>query len=909
MSVRLYEHNQTAYESALAMLAETGKAAVVHPTGTGKSFIGFKLCEDFPDKTVCWLSPSEYIFQTQLENWQAADESSDLATDRTSAKGSDRFGILPNVRFLTYAKLIQMSSEEMEEIRPDMIVLDEFHRCGATVWGAALKSFLELHKDVPVLGLSATNIRYLDNQRDMADELFDGNIASEMTLGEAIVRGILAAPKYVMAAFVYQKELERLKSRISRTPNRAVRNTAEKYYEALRRALEKADGLDEIFRKHMDNPKGKYIVFTANIEAMRECMEHVPEWFGAVDRQPHVYSLYSPDPTTLKAFDDFKADDDKEHLRLLFCIDALNEGIHVDGVDGVILFRPTVSPTLYKQQIGRALAVGKTDTPVIFDIVNNFDGLYSIGALEEEMRAAVTYYNYSGEGDRIVAERFRVVDEVCDCRKLFNELEEALTASWDTMYACAKAYYKEHGDLDVPVRYRTPDGYSLGRWVQIQRQVRAGKMAGNLNGERVGKLDVLGMRWQSADDLSWERHYAACRKYYEEHGDLNVPGDYIAEGGMKLGSWLKAVRAYRRYGIRSGYFTQEREKLLDELGMVWNQPDYLWERNYEAARSYYEKHGNLEVPAGHVENGVKLYNWLTDLRRMYRNRTFTDSRITKEALTVWSRSGASTDNQNMQGKDGAPAGNQNAKREDGALTRNSIPNGRRGTLTDTQIAQMDALGMRWQSKADLAWDRGYAEARKYYEQHGAADASLDYVTPDGYKLGVWLSKCREKYVKGTLSDEHIAQLEAIGMAWDRSRRNDWDACFEKVKKYYLAHGNLSIPGDYIADGVWLNKWLNEQKQILLGNRKGRALTEEQKQKLATLPFAAEGAGEERWQRRYGELLRYYSAHGNSRLPVGYRDSQGQNLYVWLVNQRGYARSGRMSDKRKKLLMEVGALNA
>ncbi len=851
MGIRLYEHNQTAYESALAMLAETGKAAVIHPTGTGKSFIGFRLCEDFPDKTVCWLSPSEYIFRTQLENWQAADKSSDPATDRTTGKGSDCSGILPNVRFFTYAKLIQMSSEEMEEIRPDMIVLDEFHRCGAAVWGAALKSFLELYKGVPVLGLSATNIRYLDNQRDMADELFDGNIASEMTLGEAIVRGILAAPKYVMAAFVYQKELEKLKSRISRTPNKAVRNTAEKYYEALRRALEKADGLDEIFRKHMDNPKGKYIVFTANIEAMRECMEHVPEWFGAVDRQPHVYSLYSPDPTTLKAFDDFKADDDKEHLRLLFCIDALNEGIHVDGVDGVILFRPTASPTLYKQQIGRALAVGKTDSPVIFDIVNNFDGLYSIGALEEEMRAAVTYYNYSGEGDRIVAERFRVVDEVRDCRKLFNELEEVLTASWDTMYACAKAYYKEHGDLDVPVRYRTPDGYSLGRWVQIQRQVRAGKMAGNLSGERVEKLDALGMRWQSADDLSWERHYAACRKYYEEHGDLNVPGDYIAEGGMKLGSWLKAVRAYRRYGIRSGYFTQEREKLLDELGMVWNQPDYLWERNYEAARSYYEKHGNLEVQAGHVENGVKLYNWLADLRRMYRNRA----------------------------------------------------------LTDIQIAQMDALGMRWRSKADLAWDRGYAEARKYYEQHGAADAPFDYATPDGYKLGVWLSKCREKYAKGTLSEEHVAQLEAIGMAWDKSRKNDWDACFEKVKEYYLAHGNLSIPSDYIADGVWLNKWLNEQKQILLGNRQGRTLTEEQKQKLATLPFAAEGAGEERWQRRYGELLRYYSTHGNSRLPVGYQDSQGQNLYVWLVNQRGYARSGRMSDKRKKLLMEVGALNA
>ena len=74
MSISLFEHNQTAYNAAVSMLAEVGKAAVVHPTGTGKSFMGFKLCEDNPDKTVCWLSPSAYIFQTQLENLKKAAE-------------------------------------------------------------------------------------------------------------------------------------------------------------------------------------------------------------------------------------------------------------------------------------------------------------------------------------------------------------------------------------------------------------------------------------------------------------------------------------------------------------------------------------------------------------------------------------------------------------------------------------------------------------------------------------------------------------------------------------------------------------------------------------------------------------------------------------------------------------------
>lgn len=114
MSTFLFEHNQTAYESACEMLLATGKAAIIHPTGTGKSFIGFKLCEDNPDKRVCRLSPSEYIFKTQIENWEKA--------------GGDQ---LPNIHFYAYAKLMGMSRDELSVIEPEYIILDEFHRCGA----------------------------------------------------------------------------------------------------------------------------------------------------------------------------------------------------------------------------------------------------------------------------------------------------------------------------------------------------------------------------------------------------------------------------------------------------------------------------------------------------------------------------------------------------------------------------------------------------------------------------------------------------------------------------------------------------------------------------------------------------------------------------------------------------------
>ena len=254
MLMQLFPHNKTAYEAAVKMLAGRKKAAVIHFTGTGKSFIGSKFCEDNPDKTICWLSPSRYIYQTQIENL---------------AETSD--GYEPNnVKFYTYAKLLNMTAEEISKINPDFIILDEFHRCGAELWGAGVYAVLREYSTTPVLGLSATAIRYLYNQRNMTDEIFDGNIASEMTLGEAIVRDILSPPKYILSIFSYQKDLEKYEKRVKSAKSKAVQDAATAYLEALRRALDKAEKLDVLFDKHMTDRIGKYIVFCANFEHMQD---------------------------------------------------------------------------------------------------------------------------------------------------------------------------------------------------------------------------------------------------------------------------------------------------------------------------------------------------------------------------------------------------------------------------------------------------------------------------------------------------------------------------------------------------------------------------------------------------------------------------------------------------------------
>lgn len=98
----------------------------------------------------------------------------------------------------------------MAEIKPNIFIFDEFHRAGAQMWGQGVQRLLMIYPHVLVFGLSTTLVRYLDNRRDMAAELFESNAASEMSLGEAIARGILPAPKYVTTVEQDRHEMGRV---------------------------------------------------------------------------------------------------------------------------------------------------------------------------------------------------------------------------------------------------------------------------------------------------------------------------------------------------------------------------------------------------------------------------------------------------------------------------------------------------------------------------------------------------------------------------------------------------------------------------------------------------------------------------------------------------------------------------
>ncbi len=739
MAICLYEHNQSAYRAAEVMLSREGMAAVIHPTGTGKSFIGFKLCEDHPDKKICWLSPSKYIFATQLEN---------LAR----ASGGYRPG---NVDFITYARLMNMTDTEMGAVRPDYIILDEFHRCGASAWGQGVRRFLDLYEGVPLLGLSATAVRYLDNQRDMADELFDGHIASRMTLGEAIVRGILDPPKYVQSVYSYMDDLEKYSGKVCNIKDLKRREQAEECLEKLKRALNKAEGLDVLFDRHMTERRGKYIIFCADHEAMQDAMGKVGEWFHLIDERPHVYSLYTEDPAASQAFRRFKEDRDTERLRLLFCINALNEGVHVENVSGVILLRPTVSPVIYKQQIGRALSASRQTRPVIFDVVNNIENLYSIDAVREEMEDALIFMRASGKEREIANETFEVTGELKDCLRLFKAMEGILAVSWDMMYREAKRYYEEHGDLLPVSTYETEAGYALGRWVVTQRTNRR-KEDPSMTRERIAALERIGMDWDTAQDRTWNSFYRAAAEYYKAHGDLDIPAGYETEDGVKLGRLYRGIR--KKYV--EGKLSEERIAQLEGIGIEWDSVLVRkWMRYYGLAAEYYSKHGDLNIPYDYAADGMKVGIWISSQRESY-----------------------------------------------------GI-----GRLSKEQVRLLEGIGMSW-DRFESKWERGFQYCQRYVDGYGDINRIPEDFQIDGFKPISWLRTQRYRKRIGKLSQERIERLESIGLKWDKNQAF-WEKGYAHAMEYVKVHGSIRMPVGYVCeDGFKLKGWLNNQRTRLKGGK-------------------------------------------------------------------------------------------
>ena len=396
MNINLLPHNEEAYEKVMKALETSNRTCIIHPTGTGKSYLIAAVSENY--ERVLILAPNKFVLDQvgSVTNWH---------------EGID---------YMTYQFLNNRGLNKQY----DLIVLDEFHRAGATEWGAAVREALEAHKG-KILGTTATPIRTLDEGRNMADELFDGNVASEMTIGEAWSRGILPIPIYITGLFDFSSTASEARERITRSHYIDNKRERLEQLEQVELDWQTSQGMPSIIRKHIRRDSKRVIVFCTTVEHMNEMSNTIGKWFEQAGMNvAAVYSVCHATPSKNdEAMEAFKKDT-QEGVKIMLAVDMLNEGIHIPRVDAVIMLRRTVSRIIYKQQLGRCLTAANTGRPVVLDMVDNLNGSNVIAEIKADFEEKEREHSGASAGSEREPKRFTVYDYTQELRDVVESLTE-----------------------------------------------------------------------------------------------------------------------------------------------------------------------------------------------------------------------------------------------------------------------------------------------------------------------------------------------------------------------------------------------------------------------------------------------------------------------------------------------------
>ncbi|HEV9035396.1 MAG TPA: Helicase associated domain protein, partial [Puia sp.] len=520
----LFPHNREAYECATNLFKTGNRACIIQPTGTGKSVVIAEFVNRNRSKRHLLLAPGSHIFD-------------EIRKHLKSSKMS----------FSTYIGLKTNKSIFIENSF-DFIYLDEFHRLGAEIWGGGIRRLLRCNPRAKVLGTSATPIRYLDDNRDMASEIFDGRIAIQMSLNSAIVKGILPSPTYVSAIYSLKEDLQLLKTKIasSRADNKKaiLKDLNSKVID-----WEKSSGLDTVIQKHIDPHRKRVIVFCKNWEHLRDAQTLLDPIFKPIYGDFRSLCLYSKNKNAENesALNIFR--ENHEFPIVLYAIDKINEGLHSKNCNTVILFRNTTSPIVFYQQIGRAFSIKPANGPLILDLVNNFRNLQIAtfkSDFERELEIASKERQASGKSDKKTTIRF--IDETQDIRQIFSLFEESID-NWTRLYAKAKLFFDQNGHLIVPA----VGNMELYHWLNNQRK---SYLAGSMSKERIAKFNEIGMIFTPPLPLTFLRMQQKMEQWMQQHAELPTQST-----NKKLAMWI----SNQRKDYKQGKLTEEQIAILQRF--------------------------------------------------------------------------------------------------------------------------------------------------------------------------------------------------------------------------------------------------------------------------------------------------------------------------------------------------------
>lgn len=909
MSMTLNPVNEAAFQKAVQSLETLNRAAVFHPTGTGKSCIAWKVVEAHPQTTFFWLVAGAQrlaLRQAELTRYNG--------------------GTLPgNVRFCDCEKLAAATPEQwvrLGEQKPGCIVLDCYHELSAVCWAQSVQKLLRMCPQAKVLGLGVPNGAPVCAA---AQELFADCIVSHMTVAEAMAAGTMPVPSaYAALLWPQEEELATLRARIKNLCMPKGDTSLRVQYEELSWSLRQVENLTVLLPRLLSDTSGHYLVLFESAAYQEKLGTELEQLLRTVDSAVRFYAADHACFADSAAVETFLSDT-APGPKVLLCVNAPGVQQPLEGLAGVILVRQSSLMSTFKQMLCRALVAAGSRSVPVFDLVAQFEGLGNGRTLQRDCTEAMTRAGSKTPG-------FRQERPMQQTYRLYGKLRREMEARWEVLCQAAADAAAKEGTLELPRSYTIHSGVPVGKWLELQRQVQAGQRPGRLTAEQAAKLEKLGIRWNHRLEAAWEKGFASAQKYRTEHGDLLVPVRYRDKNDFALGEWI----VYNRQRYLGGNLTQNRIERLEAIGMVWSTSNDLWEQNYAAATQYYLEHGDLEVPIKYeTPSGFGLGVWLGAQRAAHKAGELPQEQVERlDALGMdWTNR---NDRKWMSLYDVAAAyyhehGNLNVPSEyvtpDGVLLGKWVarqryaylnPDRSSARVTPERKALLDKLGMVWE-KYD-PWQERYDLALAYKTEHGDLEIPSVYKTEDGVWLGSWVSRQRQALNSGSsaLSSERRKLLRTLFKGERRPsdpaadhgtvREANWERNFRSAARYARKYKHLLVPASYVdSDGVRLGVWISNLRAARKNRPDSYQVTPAHIKKLNSIGMVWD-ARDAKWGTAYQQAKAYYKAHGNLHAAANYKsDETGFCLGDWLRRMREWdiTHDPKLTPERRAMLDKIG----
>ena len=909
MSMTLNPVNEAAFQKAVQSLETLNRAAVFHPTGTGKSCIAWKVVEAHPQTTFFWLVAGAQrlaLRQAELTRYNG--------------------GTLPgNVRFCDCEKLAAATPEQwvrLGEQKPGCIVLDCYHELSAVCWAQSVQKLLRMCPQAKVLGLGVPNGAPVCAA---AQELFADCIVSHMTVAEAMAAGTMPVPlAYAALLWPQEEELATLRARIKNLCMPKGDTSLRVQYEELSWSLRQVENLTVLLPRLLSDTSGHYLVLFESAAYQEKLGTELEQLLRTVDPAVRFYAADHACFADSAAVETFLSDT-APGPKVLLCVNAPGVQQPLEGLAGVILVRQSSLMSTFKQMLCRALVAAGSRSVPVFDLVAQFEGLGNGRTLQRDCTEAMTRAGSKTPG-------FRQERPMQQTYRLYGKLRREMEARWEVLCQAAADAAAKEGTLELPRSYTIHSGVPVGKWLELQRQVQAGQRPGRLTAEQAAKLEKLGIRWNHRLEAAWEKGFASAQKYRTEHGDLLVPVRYRDKNDFALGEWI----VYNRQRYLGGNLTQNRIERLEAIGMVWSTSNDLWEQNYAAATQYYLEHGDLEVPIKYeTPSGFGLGVWLGAQRAAHKAGELPQEQVERlDALGMdWTNR---NDRKWMSLYDVAAAyyhehGNLNVPSEyvtpDGVLLGKWVarqryaylnPDRSSARVTPERKALLDKLGMVWE-KYD-PWQERYDLALAYKTEHGDLEIPSVYKTADGVWLGSWVSRQRQTLNSGSsaLSSERRKLLRTLFKGERRPsdpaadhgtvREANWERNFRSAARYARKYKHLLVPASYVdSDGVRLGVWISNLRAARKNRPDSYQVTPAHIKKLNSIGMVWD-ARDAKWGTAYQQAKAYYKAHGNLHAAANYKsDETGFCLGDWLRRMREWdtTHDPKLTPERRAMLDKIG----